>query len=208
MIAALRALTFAGLLLLGACAAGLQQNTPQQVWVGLEPKLPTAGLAAGGPRLLVLPFGTEAPFRSDRLASREGEGRWNFAYYHRWLASPGDLVAFHAREYLSRCGFFGAVLSGDEPAEPDLRLGGAVRTLYWDRKQGEAVLELEASLAGSDGRFLGFWVYRARSPVGGQGNDVTDFLSAASDALTQVLKGLAADVTAAAAPGAGGLTNR
>jgi uncharacterized lipoprotein YmbA len=190
----LRPCLLSALLLLPSCG-GFQRTSAPTVWLNLRPALPEGPLAANGPSVLILPFSAWAPFRTDRVVSRTGEDQWEFAYYHRWAANPGEIVADHLRSYLTRSGLFRAVLSAPAPFEPDYRLGGVVHALYWDRTKGEAVVELEASLASRSGSYGGFWVVRSSKPTAGQG--VETFLSAASAALSDAMGHLNRDLAQA-----------
>lgn len=181
-------------LLLTGCA-GLRQESKPTVWVALEPKPPGGGLRAGGPTIEVRRFATAAPFATDRVASREDTSRWTFATYHRWVAEPGEMVSSRVREALSCSDLFGAVFTPPAPYKADYRLSGAVRTLFWDRKNGTAVVELEASLVASPDRPCGFWVHRALAPVAADSVDA--YLAAASGALTQATEALREDVAEA-----------
>jgi ABC-type uncharacterized transport system auxiliary subunit len=163
----------------------------------MDPRLPDGGLVAGGPTLQVLPFTTAAPFRSDRVTTRTGDGLWSFSHYHRWVSEPGELVSAAAARFLGRSDLFGAVAGAGSPFEPDYRLGGSVRALYWDRPGGRLVLEVEASLVAYPADFRAFWVRRAESPV--QANDVAGLPAAAASALEQVLSELRADLLTALA---------
>lgn len=177
--------------LLSGCA-GLMREPRPTVWLGLEPSLPDGGLRSGGPTLEVAAFATSEPFATDRVASRDGSSRWSFANYHLWMAEPGEILGASVREYLGGCDLFGAVVTPPAPFDPDYRLGGAVRELYWDRSRKAAVLEFEAALIAGTDRFLGFWVYRAEEPV--SGDDVDSFLRAASSGASRLLAELARDL--------------
>ncbi|HWR97377.1 MAG TPA: ABC-type transport auxiliary lipoprotein family protein [Candidatus Methanoperedens sp.] len=192
-------------LALAGCA-GLAHQAAPTVWLALEPAPLHGGLRPGGPSVEVARFATAAPFATDRLASREGAGRWSFAAYHRWVADPGGMVSSRLREALSCADLFGAVFTPPAPLDAGYRLSGAVRGLYWDREAGRAVLELEASLLAAPDRLAGFWVRRAVVPV--RGDTVGDFVAAASTAQVEVLgwlraelaRALAADAVPAAGP--------
>ncbi|MBE0618482.1 MAG: membrane integrity-associated transporter subunit PqiC [Proteobacteria bacterium] len=181
----------------GCMGIGGTPATPTS-WLDLEPALPDAGLAPGGPSLYVAPFGSEPPFQTERLVTREAPGRYAFANYHRWTAPPGALIARHVAEALSRGGFFGAVATAPGALMPDYRLGGSVRALYWDRAAREAVLEVEVSLVDAAGRLRSFRVYRARQPTTEEG--VEGFLRAAARALEEVLRETLADISLAIEP--------
>lgn len=183
-------------LLLAGCG-GIGHETRPTVWVALGPAPAGGGLRAGGPGLEISRFATAAPFATDRVASRERGFRWAFAAYHRWVAEPGELVSSRLGDALSRADLFGAVFTGPAPIEPDFRLSGAVRKLFWDRESGSAVLVVEASLIAVQGRQCGFWVRHAAAPV--PGDTVDGFLTAASTALAEIETALREDVAAALA---------
>jgi ABC-type uncharacterized transport system auxiliary subunit len=107
------------------------------------------------------------------------------------------MVASAARDYLGRSGLFGAVFTPPGPVDPDYRLCGAVRSLYWDRERRAAVLEIESSLVGLPDSLRGFWVYRKEAPVAG--GEVQAFLRAASQALDLALADLGRDIGVAIA---------
>lgn len=181
--------------LLPGCGGLLRESKPTS-WVSLEPSLPAAAAArAGAPSLEVVTFATAPAFCNDQVSTRLGASRWSFANYHRWLAEPGEMVASSARDYLGRSGLFAAVFTPPGPLEADYRLSGAVRALYWDRKQGTAVLEMEVSLVAHPDALRGFWIYRKETAVAGEGVD--GFLRAASSALELGLADLGRDLAAA-----------
>lgn len=194
----MRALLAALLLmsLLPGCG-GLMREAKPTVWLALEPALPAAGARAGAPSLEVAAFATAPAFRSDQVATREGTSRWSFTTYHRWVADPGEMVASAARDYLSRSGLFGAVFTPPGPVDADYRLCGAVRSLFWDRQQRTAVLEVEVSLVALPEALRGFWIYRKEAPV--DGDEVQAFLRAASLALDLALADLGRDIGGAIA---------
>lgn len=182
--------------LLPGCGSLLQEAKPT-VWLALEPTVPSGGARAGAPSLQVESFATAAAFRSDQVSTRVGPSRWAFAMYHRWVADPGEMVAAAARDYLSRTGLFGAVFTPPGPIEADFRLGGAVRSLYWDRERRAAVVEMEAALIATPGTLRGFWISRKETPVAG--DEVEAYLRAASAALGLALADLGRDIAAAIA---------
>lgn len=181
-------------LLLAGCGSFRHQARPT-VWVALEPAPSPGGLKPGGPTIEIGRFASAPPFATDRVASREGTSRWTFAAYHRWVAEPGEMVSSCVRDALSCSDLFGAVFTSPAPHRADYRLSGAVRTLFWDRKEGAAVVELEASLVAAPDRSCGFWVHRAVVPVAA--NDVDAYLAAASAALAQATAALREDVAGA-----------
>jgi len=195
-----RIATLFGAMLLAGCGS-LAHETRPTVWLALEPALPQGTTRAGGPTVEVRSFAAAPPFDTDRVATREGESRWGFAVYHRWVAPPGEMVAAHLREALGRLDFFGAVFTPPAPVDADYRLSGAVRGLWWDRKARVAVIEIEASLIAPPARLQGFWVRRAETPV--RGETVEAFLPAASAALTQAITEVGSDVTEALARSGG-----
>jgi ABC-type uncharacterized transport system auxiliary subunit len=186
--------------LLAGCG-GLTQETRPTVWLALEPTPPQGGLRAGGPTVEVRRFAAVPPFDTDRVVTREGESRWDFAVYHRWAVPPGEMVATRLREALGRLDLFGAVFTPPAPLDADYRLSGAVRGLWWDRSAKSAVIEIEAALTARPDQLRGFWVKRAVVPVPGE--NVENFLAAASAALSQAIAELGADVAAVLAAVAG-----
>jgi ABC-type uncharacterized transport system auxiliary subunit len=178
-------------LLLSGCGGLLREAKPT-VRLALEPSLPAGGVRAGGPSLEVETFATAAAYCSDQISLREGPSRWSFTTRYRWVADPGEMVASAARGYLSGTGMFGAVFMPPGPVEADYHLSGAVRSLYWDRENRTAVLEIEASLVAHPATLRGFWIYRKDAPVAGE--TVTDFLRAASSALERALADLNRDL--------------
>lgn len=178
-------------LLLAGCGSFRQEARPT-VWVALEPAQASGGLRTGGPTLEVARFASAAPFGTDRVATRDGTSRWTFASYHRWVAEPGAMVSSCVRNAMSCSDLFSAVFTPPAPYRADYRLSGAVRTLFWDRKEGTAVLELEASLVAASDRPCGFWVHRAAVPV--PADTVDAYLAAASGALAQATAALRDDV--------------
>lgn len=178
--------------LVGCSLGSFQRPSPDAVWLGMQPRMPQGGLRAGGPTLQVLPFGTVGPFRTDRLAARGSGDLWEFSHYHRWLAEPGEMVSTAAAQYLARCDLFAAVSSAGGTFEPEYRLGGSVRELYWDRRAGRLVLEVEGSLVAYPAEFRGFWIHRAEAPVAG--NDLPGLPPAASAALEQILSDFRKDL--------------
>jgi ABC-type uncharacterized transport system auxiliary subunit len=183
-------------LLLTGCASFRQEARPT-VWVALEPARASGGLRTGGPTLEVARFASAAPFGTDRVVAREGTSRWTFASYHRWVAEPGAMVSSWVRDALSCSDLFSAVFTPPAPYRADFRLSGAVRTLFWDRSEGTAVVELEASLVAAPDRPCGFWVHRAAAPVAA--DNVDAYLVAASDALARTTAALRDDVAGALA---------
>lgn len=181
-------------LLLAGCGGFLHEAKPT-VWVALEPAPVSGGLKPDGPTLEVARFASAAPFGTDRVARREGTSRWTFAAYHRWVADPGEMVSSCVRDALSCSDLFGAVFTSPSPYRADYRLSGAVRTLFWDRKDGVAVVELEASLVAAQERPCGFWVHRTVAPV--TADDVDAYLAAASHALAQATAALREDIAGA-----------
>ena len=182
--------------LLAGCA-GIERETRPTVWLALEPALPEGTLRAGGPTVVVGRFAAAPPFDTDRVATRERGGQWAFAVYHRWAATPGEMVAARLREALGRLDLFGAVFTPPAPLDADYRLSGAVRGLWWDRESRSAVIEIEVALIAAPARLHGFWVRRAAVPV--RGDTVEAFLAAASDAVAQVIAGLGGDIAGALA---------
>lgn len=180
--------------LLAAGCGTLQRPATPVARVGLDPTLPQGGLLQTGTKLEVLPFASIPPFHTDRVVTRTGEGLWSLANYHRWLAEPGDLIAYHLGEYLARIDRYGAVLSTPGTLRPDIRISGAVRALYWDRERGEAFLEIEVSAAPAVGNGGLFQRYRTSRPV--EGDEVQAYLRAASVGLSEVLEQVAADLRA------------
>jgi ABC-type uncharacterized transport system auxiliary subunit len=183
-------------MLLPGCG-GLQREAKPTVWLSLEPTVPAGGVRLGAPTLEVETFATAPSFRTDQVPAREASSRWTFATYHRWVSDPGDMIASAARDYLSRCGLFGAVFTPPAPVQADLRLSGAVRALYWDRERRAAVLEVELSLIAAPDALRGFWIHRKEVPVPGDG--AQGFLAAASSALELVLADLRRDLAGAIA---------
>jgi ABC-type uncharacterized transport system auxiliary subunit len=180
--------------LLSACLPSFQRPAPRTAWLGIDASLPSGGLSPGGPTVEVLPFSTATAFRTDRVATRSAENDWAFSHYHRWVAEPGDMVSAAAARYLARADLFGAVMSAMPPFQPDYRLGGSVRELYWDRGRNLAVLELELSMAAFPSGFCGFWIRRAEVPV--PGDSVAGFTRAAALALEEVFSALRSDLEA------------
>jgi uncharacterized lipoprotein NlpE involved in copper resistance len=187
--------------LLAGCG-GLAQETRPTVWLALEPALPQGAMRAGGPTVEVRRFAAAPPFDTDRVVTREGQSRWGFAVYHRWAVPPGEMVAARLRDALGRLDLFGAVFTPPAPLDADYRLSGAVRGLWWDRSAKSAVIEIEAALTARAGRLQGFWVKRAAVPVPGE--NVEDFLPAASAALSQAIAGLGTEIAGALAGNAAG----
>lgn len=184
----MRKLIFAILVLCGAlqsACASLTRPAPSTIWLGLDPPPPSEKWQAVATSLVVSPFSASTPFQTTRIATLTGPSTWDYSRNHRWVAEPGEVIAQHVREHLQKTGLFRAVLSGSAPFDPEYRLGGAAQALYWDRERGSAVVEVEFSLAAYPDLFAGFWVYRSRRPLVGEG--IEAFLQAASLALSDIL---------------------
>ena len=191
-----RMASIAAAALLAGCG-GFSHEVRPTVWLALEPTPPGGGLRVGGPTIEVGRFAAAPPFDTDRVATREGGGRWAFAVYHRWAATPGEMVAARLREALGGLDLFGAVFTPPAPLDADYRLSGAVRGLWWDREARSAVIEIEVALVAPPDRLRSFRVRSAAVPV--DGDTVEGFLEAASTALAQVLAEVGRDVAGALA---------
>jgi hypothetical protein len=71
--------------------------------------VPEAPASTAQASLVVRPFMARDPYDQERIVYRSSPYQLDFYNYHRWAASPADLVTDWTRRYLSGTGLFAKV---------------------------------------------------------------------------------------------------
>src|SRR5215510_7373798 len=96
-----------GGVLFGACS--LTKPQPEIHHYALTLTLPEVSSTTATPSLIVSPFNARDPYGQDLMVYRSSPYRLDFYNYHRWAATPAELVTDWTRRYLREAGLFAKV---------------------------------------------------------------------------------------------------
>lgn len=153
----------------GACSGG--RAAPEQTRFYTLEYTPPAGPAERrlDCSLRVERFQVAPAYASERIVYREKAYQRQAYIYHRWRASPGDLLAYHLARDLRHSQLFAAVVGSDSPLATTHAVEGGVEEFFEeDGPQGwHAVLAISVTLTRENEpdparRVLFQRIYRAR----------------------------------------------
>jgi ABC-type uncharacterized transport system auxiliary subunit len=140
---------------LGSCS--LTKPRPEVRHYALTLNIPEVPPGAAKASLIVRPFIARSPYGQERIVYRSSSYTLDFYNYHRWAASPAELVTDWTRRYLRGSGLFTQVFPTTD-GNAELELGGVIRQFEEvDHDQTwEAVLNIDFWLTRADQRSP-FW---------------------------------------------------
>lgn len=147
------ALIFLALAMSG-CGTALKQPSPRIHYYTLEYAMQTPDASLRPlPAVIQLERFSAAPaYRSNKIIYREQEFAQSTYVYHRWQATPADLITYFLHRDIRDSGLFAAVFPPGR-GEPQTHIieGVVDEFLEWDRETGwEAHLALNITLLAAD----------------------------------------------------------
>jgi len=183
-----------GNVVVGGCI--MKSPQPEVRYYALALTVPEVPASTAQTSLVVRPFTARDPYNQERLVYRSSPYQLDFYNYHRWAASPAELVTDWTRRYLRGTGLFAKVLPTPE-GNTDFALGGVIRQVEEvDHEQTwEAVLTIDFWLARADQRSP-FWFrsYTATQPAARRNPQ------AIAEAMSRNLENILGQLTADLAP--------
>ncbi|MGH8007348.1 MAG: ABC-type transport auxiliary lipoprotein family protein, partial [Candidatus Binatia bacterium] len=152
-------------LVLSGCS--LTKPRPEVRHYALALNVPQVPSGAGTTPLVVRLFSAHDPYTQERIVYRTSPFALDFYNYHRWAASPAEMVTDWTRRYLRGTGLFANVLPTSD-GNADVALGAVIRQ-FEEIDQGqtwEATLSVDFWLTQTDQRSP-FWSqsYTATQPA-------------------------------------------
>lgn len=149
-------------LALSGCS--LTRSRPEVRYYALALEVPQASAGSGKTSLVVRSFTARDPYTQERIVYRSSPYSLDFYSYHRWAASPAELVTDWTRRYLRGTDLFAKVFPTSD-ANAELILGGVIRQF----EEVDQEQTWEAALS------IDFWLARdnQRSPIWSQSYTAT-----------------------------------
>ena len=180
--------------LLGGCS--LTKPRPEVRHYALVLTVPAAPASAAKPSLIVSPFNARDPYGQDLMIYRPSPYRLDFYNYHRWAATPAELVTDWTRRYVRGAGLFAKVFPATE-GTADWVLDGVIQQFEEvDHEQTwEAVLSIDFWLTRPDQRSPSWFQSYTATQQAGKRNP-----EAIAEAMSRNLENILGRLTADLAP--------
>lgn len=179
-------------LVLNGCS--LTKPRPEVRHYALTLNVPEVPPDSGATSLVVRLFSAHDPYTQERIVYRSSPYALDFYNYHRWAASPAEMVTDWTRRSLSGTGLFAKVLPTSD-GNADLALGGVIRQFEEiDQDQTwEAALSIDFWLTRTDHRSP-FWSQSYTATQRATKRNPEAIAAAMSHNLEEILQRLTADL--------------
>ncbi len=170
---------------------------PDITYEDISVALPEQTSSAVDATLLVRRLRVVAPFDRSSFYYKTGDGTFEFDYYYRFIAPPGDLLTNGTREWLDAAGLFAGVIDPRSRLEYRYVAEGTVTELFGDYTgtTPKAVIGMDLTLL-DDAEGLAKTLLRKkyRVEVTVESSDQTRYADAVGKALARILENFRQDL--------------